>query len=324
MKIDHLFLNFLLILVISAVTSCYNPHPDDSVLYESPEFILYKTEVAQGNNLAQIHSPTHIHSNYKSPAGATFPRLIIFKFSVNEKDNEMPPGSDHWVLIGDEHESRVYTFGEKPEPQPERPETYLPPNYEYTFRVDMTPAIKQLEEKGYYEGWDGSKVSKNELKGFYIAGNALPLSWDFVGLEEKGLKLEPTGEGNIYAVTLKLNPYNEADVQEKDWKLSLDLSSRPRYQSEQPIVDAMFNMSVEEAIKNIEPDSTFRTGAKWGGVWTRDISYSIFLAFAYHEPEVAKISLRKKVKRGRIVQDTGSGGAWPVSSDRTTWVMAAF
>ncbi|MEZ4685480.1 MAG: hypothetical protein R3B47_05285 [Bacteroidia bacterium] len=48
------------------------------------------------------------------------------------------------------------------------------------------------------------------------------------------------------------------------------------------------------------------------GVWTRDVSYSIPLAFAYHEPEVGKISLRKRY--GRIIQDTGSGGAWPVSS----------
>jgi Bacterial alpha-L-rhamnosidase 6 hairpin glycosidase domain len=59
-------------------------------------------------------------------------------------------------------------------------------------------------------------------------------------------------------------------------------------------------------------------------VWTRDISYSILLAFAYHEPEIAKISLLKKVKRERIIQDTGSGGAWPVSSDRTTWALAAW
>ena len=32
----------------------------------------------------------------------------------------------------------------------------------------------------------------------------------------------------------------------------------------------------------------------------------------------------KKVKRKRIIQDTGSGGAWPVSSDRTTWALAAW
>jgi glycogen debranching enzyme len=125
-------------------------------------------------------------------------------------------------------------------------------------------------------------------------------------------------------LTVTFNPFNEKDAQNKTWTLTENLANRPKYTSEQPIVDALFNLSLEEAIKNIEKDSTFRTGAKWGGVWTRDVSYSILLAFAYHEPEVAKTSLRKKVKRGRIIQDTGSGGAWPVSSDRTTWCLAAW
>jgi hypothetical protein len=53
------------------------------------------------------------------------------------------------------------------------------------------------------------------------------------------------------------------------------------------------------------------------------VSYSILLAFAYHQPDVAKISLMRKVKRGRIIQDTVPGGAWPVSSDRTIWANAA-
>ena len=122
-----------------------------------------------------------------------------------------------------------------------------------------------------------------------------------------------------------LSPLSKDTVRsERLRSISLDLSSGPSYISSQPIVDALYNMSLEEAKMNIEADSTFRTGAKWGGVWTRDISYSIFLAFAYHQPDVAKISLMKKVSRDRIVQDTGSGGAWPVSSDRIVWVIAAW
>ncbi len=234
------------------------------------------------------------------------------------------PGKDHWLIIGDEHESPVIKFGEVPKPVPEKPGTFLPVNYQYTIKVDMSPVLKQFEEKGYYEAFDGSKIAKADFKGFYVAGGAEPLSWDFVNLSNKGLQLKPTSDPNIYSLTITFNPYNEADFKEKEWKLGRDLSSRPSYKSQQPIVDALFNLSLEEALKNIEPDSTFRTGAKWGGVWTRDISYSIVLAFAYHEPEVAKISLRKKVKRGRIIQDTGSGGAWPVSSDRITWVLAAW
>ena len=46
---------------------------------------------------------------------------------------------------------------------------------------------------------------------------------------------------------------------------------------------------------------------------------------AYLQPEASKISLMKKVNpNGVIIQDTGSGGAWPVSSDRMVWALAAY
>ncbi|MGB3801476.1 MAG: hypothetical protein WA952_16785 [Lewinella sp.] len=109
-----------------------------------------------------------------------------------------------------------------------------------------------------------------------------------------------------------------------EWEMATDIPAGATYASEQPLVDTLFNLAKEEAHRNVEEDGTLRTGAKWSGVWTRDVSYSALLAFAIHNPEAVKTSLRDKVKRGRIVQDTGSGGAWPVSSDRTTWVLAAW
>jgi len=35
-------------------------------------------------------------------------------------------------------------------------------------------------------------------------------------------------------------------------------------------------------------------------------------------------SLMRKVSDDRIIQDTGTGGAWPVSSDRVVWALAAW
>ena len=67
----------------------------------------------------------------------------------------MAPGDDHWVLIGDEHEAPVVNFGKIPPPQPGVTAGYLPVNYAYIFRVDMNPVLKQFNEKGYYEAYDG-------------------------------------------------------------------------------------------------------------------------------------------------------------------------
>lgn len=82
----------------------------------------------------------------------------------------------------------------------------------------------------------------------------------------------------------------------------------------------------------------FQTGEKWTYVWTRDLSYAARLGLAELNPAQVINSLRFKTSDFRegaqspaslpegtlqIVQDTGSGGSWPVSTDRVTWALAA-
>ena len=108
------------------------------------------------------------------------------------------------------------------------------------------------------------------------------------------------------------------------WKLTKNISAFPQYHSDYLLADAVYNLSLEEMQNAVEPDSTFRTGKEWGGVWTRDISYSIILSMAVLQPKVAMYSLLRKVQNGRIIQDTGTGGSYPVSSDRMIWAVAAW
>lgn len=112
---------------------------------------------------------------------------------------------------------------------------------------------------------------------------------------------------------------------EKEWNLKNDISGYPRLSTPNVLHQAIYNMGLDEMVNSVEPDTTLRTGKEWAGVWTRDVSYSILLSMAYMQPEASMISLRKKVNpNGVIVQDTGSGGAWPISSDREIWSLAAF
>ena len=112
---------------------------------------------------------------------------------------------------------------------------------------------------------------------------------------------------------------------DKQWKLKNDISSYPKLTTPNRLHEAIYNMGLDEMVNAVEPDTTLRTGKEWAGVWTRDVSYSILLSMAYMQPEASKISLMKKVDPlGRIIQDTGSGGAWPVSTDREIWCVAAW
>ncbi len=73
----------------------------------------------------------------------------------------------------------------------------------------------------------------------------------------------------------------------------------------------------------------FETGRLWNYVWTRDTAYAVELALAPLDPARARNSLEFKLSERReggdlqIVQDTGSGGSYPVSSDRVSWALGA-
>ena len=109
------------------------------------------------------------------------------------------------------------------------------------------------------------------------------------------------------------------------WQARNDLSAYPKLVTPNRLHTAIYNLGLDEMVNAVEADTTLRTGKEWAGVWTRDVSYSILLSMAYMQPEAARISLEKKVDRlGRIIQDTGSGGAWPVSTDRQIWGIAAW
>ncbi|MEO6829585.1 MAG: hypothetical protein ABI164_07220, partial [Acidobacteriaceae bacterium] len=108
------------------------------------------------------------------------------------------------------------------------------------------------------------------------------------------------------------------------WKLDADISEYPELRSSIPLVDALYNLSLEELQKDTRADRAFNAGAKWQGVWTRDTSYSVLLSLAAIQPDAARASLLHRVNNDRIVQDTGTGGSWPVSTDRVIWGLAAW
>jgi hypothetical protein len=128
----------------------------------------------------------------------------------------------------------------------------------------------------------------------------------------------------------------------------------PRVRSGNLAFDALFALAAHEmqldSVKEIRdgnyngnnaiPCDCFETGEKWHYVWTRDLSYAADLGLAVLDPQRVRNSLLFKLSGWRdgvhpapqvagtkdglqIAQDTGSGGSWPVSTDRITWAFAA-
>lgn len=123
-------------------------------------------------------------------------------------------------------------------------------------------------------------------------------------------------------------------------------AQRWRVRTASPLFDALFAMAQEDLDKDSVhaitdaafdhghpiPCRCFIAGKDWPFVWTRDVSYSVDLGLWRLDPARARASLLFKISPPRagpappglyVMQDTGSGGSWPISTDRVVWFLGA-
>ena len=300
----------------------------DFPMFESNWYSVYPARVEQGKYTARAISVWEMTSDYQSEGAAIDP-VIEFKFSINGRDNELPFGVNHQANIYPGNDGNTLlniTFGQSS--GPDTLNTFsgpLPQNTRVKFSVDFNPVLDSFREKGFYDDILGNRIFQADFKGLYIAGDTYPLNWDFENIPgNPDLKMEdPDGDG-IFEKELTFNVYDASAHTSSTWKLANDISPYPKFGSSSLLLNAIYNMSLDEMVMLMEEDGTFRTAKEWAGVWTRDISYATVLSLASLDPQRCMNSLMRKVADNRIIQDTGTGGAWPVSSDRVVWVLAAW
>ncbi|MEI8036760.1 MAG: hypothetical protein WCJ14_00070 [Verrucomicrobiota bacterium] len=127
-----------------------------------------------------------------------------------------------------------------------------------------------------------------------------------------------------------------------------ELPDHARIRTGNVLFDGLYALAVGEAVENSVAEisdnaysggapirvNAYQTGAKWKYVWTRDLAYSLHLSLAGFDPTRAADSLLFKASglkpavhggfARQMVQDTGSGGSYPVSSDRVVWALGAY
>ena len=176
---------------------------------------------------------------------------------------------------------------------------------------------------------EGEHDAEGGVETVYAIGDVEPLSWDWRALRpgHPAQLTDPDGDG-IYTLTLPVEAQYTRPLAAEGlaiWTREADLSAFPQLTSPQVLPDALYRMSLEELTQLVREDGALSAGAKWPGVWTRDVAYSSVLALAIVVPDAVRRSLMAKVdSAGRIIQDTGTGGSWPVSTDRMTWALAAW
>jgi hypothetical protein len=217
-------------------------------IYKSKAFAMYPNMIVQGGFVAEAISDSEILSNYKSYESERFSPGISFKFSINGRDNEMMSGKDHIVTLTpvNGHYITSIKFGERlVQVVPEIKKSTLQEDTYWTVKLDMRHVFKAFDKEGFYTLFNGDRLYRQDFKNVYIAGSSLPLIWDFNNLHchpELELK-DPDGDG-IYETTLVMNSKKNNMSSDSFWKLSKDISAFPEYNSDFPISNAIYNLSL--------------------------------------------------------------------------------
>lgn len=174
----------------------------------------------------------------------------------------------------------IIAFGQPEADAPPVPAgSVLAPSTPVIILLDLRPVLAAFQKAGFYTTFKGEKIYRADFKRVFVAGDTAPLSWDFDNLVNKlELELKDADGNGIYEATLVLNAPQDAKTTAQEWEQTINMDDFPQYKSDYPLADVLYNLALEETRRAVEPDSTFRTGKEWAGVWTRDISYSIILA----------------------------------------------
>lgn len=222
----------------------------------------------------------------------------------------------------------------------------------YKFRVDFSRGDAPSLEISETEGPSVTTVNPHKKHKKTVTESYPTYPGDKGGEAESVLfsVLDPSHKYRRYAQTTS-QALRDPDPQYIRYE---EKQGYPRVRSGSLSFDALFAMSLkemrEDSVSDIKdgnynngesiPCDCFETGAKWHYVWTRDLSYAADLSLAMLDPERVKNSLNFKLAEYRegitkpgvvngseeglqIVQDTGTGGSWPISTDRVTWAFGA-
>ena len=115
-----------------------------------------------------------------------------------------------------------------------------------------------------------------------------------------------------------VDPEQVQFVHGRPWRMREERPAMfPEYESDQPLVDALYNMSAERIADAIDANGHFN-----GSLNISRLYCSIYLSLACLKPHQSMITLRSMVDRDSIIMQRD--GQWPVVSDHIGWATAAW
>ncbi len=113
-------------------------------------------------------------------------------------------------------------------------------------------------------------------------------------------------------------------LDQRKWLQKVSTPNYPQFDCDITASNTLFNLSLEELTNLWDKNAFWQASPTMTQALTHHLGYSTLLSLSLIDPDGAQNSLLKRVAQGRILQDDGTGGSWPVTTDRAVWVLGAW
>lgn len=310
-KILHFPMLWLLLLMATTVLSCNRGNMSNDVIVENEDYTVTADSVVRGDYTAYAPNDYSIVTNYTSPVNDSLPNVIRVRLSVGERDNELPPARYHHIDLDQCRDQATVKAFVADSITPKATHN-IAPRANVRVMVDMSELTSSLRAQGKYVTPTHDTIYQHD----YERGK-MEMTVD-LGHRHAPLRLRidemTTPDGN-YVVTLPLKTLAKQNGKYHNWQLAQEqaIASMPQYSSKQRLVNAIYNMSVEQVTTPHENHSSLLASE----------CYDIALSLAYLQPEQSMERLRAMVRDSVITIEQDKRSYTSLAND-LIWAQAAW
>lgn len=293
--------------LLTLLPSCTDGGMSNDYIAVNDDFTVTADSVTSGDCQAHATSPLEIVATGDVGQRDSVPATVDFRLWIDGRDNEMLPGRAHRVAMGSDTTVTAGIEGSAPATQAED-------QRRVTLRADLSKMEQDFAEKGLHITATGDTVWARGFGGVWVSCSLPGMQLTALNAtEHNGLKMHrAAGSSGIYELTISL-PKKKEPSRQRSWSIKSTNSHYPTYQSGQMLVDALYNM----AIDNIDHGLRLRQH-------NTELCYAVMLSLAYLAPHESMSMLKAMVSNGKIVQPGSGQLQWPVVSGGLAWTSAAW
>lgn len=306
------YLNSVLFIALAILTiSCKHKDSKDSRIFDAGSYVVYSDSIVEGDKQVVVLNPGTLESNFNCVDPLVVPDTLRFRFAINGQDNEMGYSYWHKQSIGCPDSLFLHQFGIIVD-QELTTKNNRSLKDSVLIRLDMRPIINDFSNRGYYVTKTQDTIFKEYFNGVWIVSNDRPLHRDLA------LKMHDRGD-TIYESTIHFDGTVAPNYFNPFVSVKSLPTSYPAFTSKINILNTAYNIAINRV------DSIARSIVDSKDiVSTTSISKAITLMSGILPHELSIKLLKKCIEHGRIRQDDGEAGGWPIASDRMIWTSAAY